>query len=77
MKKSLEFHVNFQVGYCVDRKFFHCKLFLESSNTMELQNQASELANKIKDITSEHPFMSLATLGAITVPYFLYKRYVS
>ena len=43
---------------------------------MELQNQASELANKIKDITTEHPFMSLATLGAITVPYFLYKRYV-
>ena len=44
---------------------------------MELQTQVSEWAKKIQEIATEHPLKSLATVGALTIPYFLYKRYVS
>jgi hypothetical protein len=43
---------------------------------MDLQTQATDCLKKIQEIGTNHPFISLATLAAISVPYFMYKRYV-
>jgi hypothetical protein len=43
---------------------------------MAMQLNANELLNKIQEIGKEHYYVAAATIGALMIPYFAYKRHV-